>query len=121
MIVTYKDGGSSGWHCCSKVAGGMVQGKAAHSSCRNAVFGLDAPPSPTFTVAFIVVPDTAAYQFECLDPEGCSNPQPRSVQRVLGEKFERLQGPQVQMRHGAPALIASKVYRWPAGTCASEQ
>jgi hypothetical protein len=103
------------------VKGGTVRGKAGQSSWRNQVFGLDAAPSTTFRITFTVIPDTSAEAFECLDPEGCSRPQPRSVFKVLGERFERLSGPQVRMKNGTVALIASKTFRWPAGTCASEE
>jgi hypothetical protein len=120
VIVTYTEGESFGYHCCSKVNNGMVHGKATHTSCRNEVFWLDNPPSRSFTITFTVLPDTAPNAIECLNPEGCARPQPRSVLNVLGERFERLNGPQVRMKDGMPALVASKTFPWPAGSYASE-
>jgi hypothetical protein len=114
VIVEYEDGDGHGYSCCRKVETGDVTGRAGHTSCRNEALGNPDPPSTSFRITFTVLPDTAITTPECLDPEGCSNPQPPNVLQLLGDRFERLSGPQVLRVEGVRALVASMTFPWNA-------
>ncbi len=112
VIVEYEDGAGYGYSCCREVDTGVVIARAGHTSCRNEELGNPDPPSTSFRITFTVLPDTAITSPECLDPEGCSNPQPPNVLQLLGDRFENLSGPQVRRVEGVRALVASMTFPW---------
>jgi hypothetical protein len=114
VVVEYTEGEGGGFRCCPEVKGGMVQVEVEDSSC---LLPRGHTMSTGFEVKLTVVPDVAPLEPECLDPNGCSSPQPASVLDVLGRGFERLTGAQVTSVDGIRALVATRAYRWPDGVC----
>jgi hypothetical protein len=105
---------TSGYDCCPVVRDAILRITVSNHSCYGAV---GSTPSTGFHLTVTVVPDSAPLQFECLDPDGCSNPQPQTVQAVLGPEFEHLNGDQVTTVQGMRALVADATYDWPPGVC----
>jgi hypothetical protein len=122
VIVEHEQlGGPSAGHgpqqCCPRVNESFLLVTVDNLDCLNAPPGT--VPSSGFRLKLTVVPDTVPVQFQCLNCEGLSNPQPKRVQEVLGPNFERVTGDQVTTVAGMRALVATGTFQWPEDTCAA--
>ncbi len=105
-------GGSGG--CCSTVTNGEILVRVDNVSCMNSI-GQDR--STGLRITLTVLPDLEPLNPECLNPDGCPNPQPKEVLAILGDHFENLDGDQVRMVDGMRGLMATAEFAWPPGTC----
>jgi hypothetical protein len=108
--------------CCPSVKSGQVSFDLDNMHCLNA----QTPQSDGFRASVAAAPVMSEAFLQHLGifadcPRGScrGQPQPSSVLRVLGQRFQRLHGTQVQQFQGSRYLIASQRYSWPPDTCAS--
>ncbi len=106
--------GGASESCCATVSHGEVVVHLDNASCVNSI---GQARSTGFRVTLTVLPDLGPLSPECLNPDGCPNPQPKSVLQVLGTHFENLTGDQVKMVDGQRGLVATAEFAWPPGTC----
>jgi hypothetical protein len=99
--------------CCPQVANGRIVVTSDNESCYGLVGEIgNAPP---YTVTITVQP---VYPGAIPGPGNFHiPPQPRSVFRLLGKRFQHLKGPQIRHTREGNELVASATYSWAKPQC----
>jgi hypothetical protein len=104
---------------CFKVEGGMAVVTVRDSTCYNLAGRVGDSSAFSATLTVSVTDPNAVVIRGGIGPRPSPPPyQPESVRAVLGERFERLTGPQVTERGDERVIVITRRYEWPDGRCA---
>jgi hypothetical protein len=98
-----------------RVRDGIIEVRVAMNACRMGDGALRAPP---IGVILSVAPfNTFAYPSGRGPRTSLPPKQPAEVRAILGERFERLEGNQVQREERGNFILVKKTYRFPPASC----
>ena len=102
--------------CCFSVRNGLIGLEADNDSCNTSLSG--GKRSAGFSVTVTVTPTIPGHSSPAGVDDGASV-QPDDVQVILGDRFERLEGDQVQeLPDGSgQELVVTAAFQWPEPQC----